>query len=198
MSVTLAPPPMDTVGTAEDIQPVDPTGSPLDRDAAVGLYEVWVLLPSRPPPPPAPPGVRAMVREVLDRTGWSTRELGELLGVSHTTVQHWSTGRVPRTWQRERTVTAVEALQEIHRVLQRLTVLAGDDPRLLARLLKTAAPGAADSVYALLRRGDFAGAYLAALDALRPAPSTGPTGLLVGDQRRAARPGRSVVSLDDD
>jgi len=191
MSVALSPQsslPAEA-GTSEIAQRVGRRQVP----QAAGLYDLWVQLPSTPvlPEAPAPPRLQAMVRESMDWTGWSTRDVAALLSVSHTTVQHWAAGRLPRS-MRGRNVLAFEALDGIHRVLERVRVLAGADRPMLGGLLKTASPDAAASPYALLQRRDFAGAYLAALDVLRPVR---PTGLLVGN--RPAPAGRSVSSLHD-
>jgi len=156
------------------------------------LYDSWVKLPDHPPLPemPSAPRLQAMVQQVLASTGWSTRDVAALVGVSHTTIQHWNAGRLPRSLRRSN-VAAFEVLDGIHRVLQRLQTLAGSDQARLGSLLRAVPAGGAGSPYVLLQHRDFAGAYLAALDLLRPSR---PEGLLVGS--RPARSGRAVSSLD--
>jgi hypothetical protein len=161
--------------------------SGVHRDAiqATGPEPDWFRQLFPAPPRPAADLPR-QIRDLIEWTGWSARQLGDVLGTSHTTVLALQQGRRPHA---SRTGDLPDRVEEAHGVVERIRVIAGA-PDLTARALERGSEGARSAVEELRRRRP-ARAYLAALDALRRR-ETGD--LLVGD--RPAR-GDATVALTD-
>jgi transcriptional regulator with XRE-family HTH domain len=115
---------------------------------------------------------------VRDRTGWSTRQLAEILHVSHSTVRRIASGQRP---ERAHSGDLPVRLRNAYDVVDRIYLLLARDPEATARTLDKALPGR-PSPSQELRAGNTAAAYLAAIDLLH-APRT--SGLLVGDRPRS-------------
>jgi hypothetical protein len=128
-----------------------------------------------------------MAQELGNWTGWSARQLGDVLGTSHTTVRAVQNGR-PLTAGHSGDLR--RRIVDAHAVVSRIFVLADYDAARTANALD-AAPGHGPSARTIMEHGDPAKAYVAALDVLRP-----PTeGLLVGSH--PAEPGRATAPLHD-
>jgi hypothetical protein len=134
---------------------------------------------------------RALVRlrDMQRWTGWSNRQLGAILNVSHPTVAAILGGRSELL---ARSPAVRLRLEEAHQVVQRVHLLAGRDHGRTAEALKQPAfRGAAAIEHLSAGRADDA--YLAALYSLRP-PRTGR--LMVG--RRPLNPGDAAVAIHDE
>jgi transcriptional regulator with XRE-family HTH domain len=131
---------------------------------------------------PAIPRLQRLIREMRERTGWSARRLGEIVGSSHTTILNAENGRPLMSGHsgdlRQRIV-------EAHDLIERVYVLVERDPERTAAILATAPDtGRRSAADELRETGDPGRAYLAALDVIRPRR----TGLLVGDRPRREGP----------
>lgn len=141
----------------------------------------WIVLPAASAELPSP--VPGLLLEVGAMTGWSRRDLADVLGTSHTTVGRLSAnGRVT---SRTRNVTS--RLAELHAVIVRLFRVAGGQESLRQALTRDTKNGRASQ---LLREGDWAAAYTTALDVLRsPRPTMlGASGYPMQAATRELRP----------
>lgn len=165
-----------------------PVRPPFLRVLKDGLWTIGDWLVNVPAPAVHPaPDVQLMTRELRQWTGWSARQLAEVLGTSHTTVLAVEAGR-PLVSGHSGDLR--RRYDDAHSVVSRIHVLSDRDPSRTAHLLSTA-PLRGLSASEYLKRRDPANAYLAALDVLRP-----PTqGLLVGT--RPSHPGHDTVPLHD-
>jgi len=133
------------------------------------------------------PDVQRMTSELRHWTGWSARQLASVLETSHTTVRAIELGR-PLVSGHSGDLR--RRLTDTHAVASRIFLLTERDPFLTARAIDTT-PVEGISARDHLRRNEWAEAYVAALDVLRP-----PTvGLLVGDH--PAEPGTATAPLHD-
>lgn len=150
-----------TYGSTEDFAPwvqISPdavTGATLLRD-----FTCWVEIPEAPEELFSPlPG---MIREIREWTGWSQRDLGEVLHTSHTTVRKLETdGRV--TAKSRPAASLVPALHNLARRLYRAAE--GDRGRLSVALGAPGIDGLSATQY--LVDGAFPRAFSLALEALR-------------------------------
>ena len=134
--------------------PSTPSVEALLRD-----YTGWVVLPERAAAPGSTlPRITQRCREL---TGWSTRDLAEVLGTSHTTVRMFETdGRFTA-----RSVDAASRVQPLLAVLSRLARVAGDRDRLTLALMTPQDSG--ERAMDLLVRQEWARAFTVGLDVLR-------------------------------
>lgn len=145
-------------------------------------YTTWIQLPA----PPAEPVSRLprLLSEARNVTGWSQREIADILGTSHTTIRRLETdGRVTI---KSRDIAAKVA--QLHAVLVRLARIAGS-PDTLATALVTEVDGT--TAAALLREANWPRAFATALDAARgPRPEMlgAPPGPPPADATRELRP----------
>ncbi len=122
------------------------------------------------------PDLQRMVFKLREWTGWSARQLGDVIGTSHTTVYGIEAGR---------RVTEGHSgdlrchIADAYDVIERIFLLGGRDPNATARLLETAPVGRRSAVEEL-QAGQPSRAYLAAIDVLRPRLP----GLLVAEHPR--------------
>lgn len=140
------------------------TGSTLDDLLAQHLS--WVQLPE-----PIP--FARLIAQAQELTGWSFRQLAEVLGTSHTTVGKLANqGAVSA-----RSRAAADRIEPLLDVLIRLSRVVEPGERLAAALGELAPSG--DRGLDFLSSGDWARAFLAGLDAVqgprakRPQPMTG-------------------------
>lgn len=125
----------------------------------VGGFTSWVLLPERTAP--VSPSLADAVRSCRQLTGWSTRELGTVLGTSHTTVRMLeSTGTVSA-----RSRAAASRVQPLLGVLTRLARVAGTRDRLALALESSNNSG--ERAIDLLSHQQWSRAFSAGLDGLR-------------------------------
>jgi len=160
----------DTQGTAapgavaEDtrISPFFAAGGQTARqvDEVLTGYTAWIALP--PAPAVAVSRLPALLGEVRTLTGWSQRDLADVLDTSHTTVRRLETdGRVTA---RSRSTAA--RIAPMHGVLVRLARLA-PDPAALGVALATRVGEATSRPIDLLRNQQWGAAFTAGLDALQ-------------------------------
>jgi hypothetical protein len=148
---------------------------PLNTDSPFWTVGDWALFIPKVERHRAP-DVADMLGDLAAWTGWSKRQLANILDTSHTTVRNAAAGRplrVSRSGDLRRRVVST------HDLVSRIFVLANRDSEETARILQTPSaitPAAADA----LRAGNYERAYLTALDVLRPRQ----TGLLVGSRPR--------------
>lgn len=134
----------------------------------------WVSIPKTLEPLSSP--LPEMISEIRDWTGWSQRDLGEVLHTSHTTVRRLETeGRVT-----SRTRATASQIPALHSLMRRLHYTTRSQPQRLASALTV--PGFDNkSATQLLIEGRFARAYSLALEVLRGGRSAMVT---PDDQRR--------------
>ena len=123
------------------------------------------------------PAERQMITDIRAWTGWSQRRLAEILDTSHTTVRRAEAGR---TLMEARSGDLRRRLESTHAVIQRVFLLAGQDPEQTGRLLETVPADGSSTAVDALRCHNPERAYLAAVDLLRPRP----TGMLLGNRPR--------------
>lgn len=145
-------------------------------------YTAWIQLPEAPTEPTS--RLPRLLNEARSVTGWSQREIADILGTSHTTIRRLETdGRVTI---KSRDVAARAA--QLHAVLIRLARIAGS-PETLATALATTVDGTTAAV--LLREANWSHAFTTALDAVR-GPRPGflgtPPGSIPADATRELRP----------
>jgi hypothetical protein len=142
------------------------------------------VVPLRPYVPTVDFGVQAT--EVSRATGWGARALGRALSVSHPTagaLLSGAGGHDPDLLMR---------LNSLYSIVARIHAVAGYSQSETDRAFKTVHGSATESALDQFRAGNTAGAFLAALDVLRPPDA----GLLVGNS--PARVGVATISLVDE
>lgn len=169
-------------------------GGPLERVVPYSTFNttmpIWMIGDWRLILPQSPPelfqGIKQIISDLQRWTGWSARHLADVLGTSHTTIRAITNGRPivdGHSGDLRRRIV------ETHGVVERIYLLAECDSDKVNDLLDTPKPGR-KTVAAELQAGEYARAYLVAIDILRPRKS----GLIAGD-----RPKRdsAVVPLHD-
>lgn len=134
------------------------------------------------------PSVPEQLRQVREWTGWSSRRLAALTGSTHPTVEAILEGRT----QLNRTPATARRISDLHRLVSRLAVVVQGDRAVLNRVLSEPPGGDRAAAVEVFGSGDLVGAYLAALDVLRPPRSGGMMGSLF-----PARAGEATVALHD-
>lgn len=190
MTLTFAP---ATVGAPDIAEPADDTlpgpwtlphrrePTPLTQFAAPD----WTIAPSTPTEFPS---VQVQLRQIKDWTGWSSRTLGRLTGTTHPTIEAVLEGRSRLT----RIPDTARRISVLHRLIVRLLVVAHGDLEMLVRVLSEPPGDDRPPATELFTAGDLAGAYVAALDVLRP-PRT-------GNMMRSvfpAQPGKATSAFHD-
>ncbi len=144
----------------------------------IGQWPIEVPSPS----PQTIPRLQRVIREVRGRTGWSARRLADVVGSTHTTIRQAENGRPLMSGH---SGDLRQRLLGLHDIVERVYILAGNDPERTATILLTGPASTGRSAIDELRAtGDPGRAYVAALDVLRPRS----TGLLVGDRPRRDEP----------
>jgi hypothetical protein len=133
-------------------------------EALLEQYTGWIVLPARVAPPAST--LSSLTQRCRSLTGWSTRDLADVLGTSHTTVQMFeSSGRVTA-----RSRNAASRVGPLLRVLSRLARVAGSQERLALALATSLDTG--DKPIDLLSQQEWARALTVGLDVLRgPRPA---------------------------
>jgi hypothetical protein len=122
-------------------------------------YTRWIVLPARVAPPMST--LPSLTRRCRSLTGWSTRDLADVLRTSHTTVRMFeATGRVT-----VRSRDAAARVRPLLGVLSRLARVAGIQERLALALATPLDTG--EKPIDLLNRQEWARAFTAGLDVLR-------------------------------
>jgi hypothetical protein len=186
MSVVELPTIYDEAFFGEPIDvPVPLQPQPLNTSQPLWTIGDWpIVVPA--PPVDTTPDTQRMIADIRAWTGWSQRQLANVLCTSHTTVRNAEAGRPLRS---ARSGDLSRRLTHAHEVVERVFLLAGREPRATARVLE-AARDAAGSATDALRAANYERAYLAAIDVLRPRS----TGMLVGSRPR--RSGATVPLHD--
>lgn len=145
-------------------------------------YTAWIQLPRETSEPVS--RLTRLLRESRATTGWSQREIAEVLGTSHTTIRRLEAeGKVSI---KSRDIAA--KVPHLHAVLLRLARAAGS-PSALATALVT--PIGDTTATTLLQEGQWTRAFTTALDAVRgPRPEMlgAPPGPMPSDATRELRP----------
>lgn len=126
----------------------------------LATFTQWIEIPEAPERLESP--LPRMIREIRTWTGWSQRELGEILHTSHTTVRKFETdGRVT-----SRSRHAASLVPDLHNVVRRLSVVArGDSSKISAAFAVRDASGVSAASH--LANENYPRAYSSALHALR-------------------------------
>lgn len=151
------------------------------------LWDFWVTFPARRPR--LAPRVQRQVRDVLDWTGWSSRTLAEIVGTTHPTISAIAAGR-STTFTRAPGLPF--KLAELHGLLERLNIVAGDDAVELNRMIGT--PPAEGERTGLQQLSDWnlTDAWLAAVNVASPRRQSG---MMRG--RFPARAGQATTALHE-
>lgn len=158
---------------------------PGHTEQSSNLFDIWVRLPA--PKPYTPPRIREQTEKIRARTGWSQRRLATILNTTHPTVKTLEQGR-PVTRVKDIAVR----LSDIDRIVERVFILAKESPQETNRILSTTTRNDRLSAADLLQNGDPTGAYLAALQVLRP--QTERSGMVIG--LWPSQPGGATASLE--
>jgi hypothetical protein len=114
----------------------------------------WARLPIRPE-------FAKLIAQLRDLTGWSFRDLADILGTSHTTVGKL----VNQGLVSARSQAAADKIEPLLDVLTRLARLVPSGGTLI-KILNTPSPDGKPAI-GLLSAGDWAGAFLAGLDVIQ-------------------------------
>jgi hypothetical protein len=179
LAVTLAiPGALPPSTTANAIRP--PHSSPVSN-----IFDTWVRLPE--PTRYAKPRLQEQTEQIRARTGWSQRRLALVLCTTHPTVKALEQGR---TVVRVHDLSA--RLTEVHQLVQRVFLLAGNSAVETNRLLVTSPEPEQQSAADLLKDRQPDVAYLAALAVLRP-----PRGAPMMTGIWPSRAGTATTSLEE-
>ena len=162
------------------VEPSSPRRRPLEEFAPTSI-----VLP--PTTPRTAPKLQEALSELYSWTGWSMRELASAIGSTHPTIDSVLRGESNLARQ----PLQATHLFQLHDLVQRLQVVSHGDKAEIGRALRT--PGSI-GVTALdtLRSTGVAGAYIQALDVIRPPRSGG-----MMKSRFPRRPGEGSSALSD-
>lgn len=138
----------------------------------LAVHTAWMQLP---------PTHADLLRQVYDLTGWSFRDIAEVVGTSHTTVGKLANGAAPTS----RSADAAERIAPMLDVLTRISRLVAPGHDLAAVLEESTASG--EKPRELLRSGDWSRALLAAMDVIHGPRPTRPQLLPGAHRERATR-----------
>lgn len=126
-------------------------------DALLHQHMSWIRLPG---------SYLNLINQIQQLTRWSFRDLGDVLGTSHTTVGKLANGALPTT----RTQEAAERLEPLLEVLSRISAVTTPG-RELADVLGSGT-GSGDRPLDHLEQAEWAQAYVVALDVINgPRPT---------------------------
>lgn len=141
-------------------------------DELLATHTAWMQLPST---------YADLLRQVNDLTGWSFRDIAEIVGTSHTTVGKLANGAVPTN----RSADAAERIAPMLDVLTRISRLVAPGRDLAAVLEQFTDEG--ESPREALRSGEWSRALLAAMDVINGPRPTRPELRLGVRRERATR-----------
>jgi transcriptional regulator with XRE-family HTH domain len=130
----------------------------LENSLETVLSLTKIMVPKVSPNPA--PSIQIKTRELIRWTGWSQRELAEVLGTTHPTIGALTSGRTTDLVRRS---DLKQALMDLHAVCMRLRVLFPGDKAALRECLQFSVGG--ESVAKMAASGRPAAAYIAALEA---------------------------------
>lgn len=139
-------------------------------DQLLAMHTAWVQLPST---------YADLLRRVNKLTGWSFRDIAEVVGTSHTTVGKLANGALPTS----RSADAAQRIEPMLDVLTRISRLAAPGSDLAAVLEQPAAGG--ETPREVLRSGQWSQALLSAMDVIN-GPRPGRPQLRPGVRRERA------------
>lgn len=126
-------------------------------DELLAAHTAWVRLPST---------YADLLRQVNELTGWSFRDIAEIVGTSHTTVGKLANGATPTS----RSADAAERIAPLLDVLTRVSRLVAAGRDLNAVLGESTPEG--ETPHEVLRSGDWSRALLTAMDVINgPRPA---------------------------
>lgn len=163
-----------------------PVGELNYGEKTVNLFAGWLIMPSYEPQ--SAPELTRIVKDLIERTGWSNRSLAEIIGTTHPTIQAIRRGREP-----ERRPELAEALFNTAEVVEKISRLVRGNQVTLKTVLSTRGPDA-ETPLQLLAAGEYAKAYLRALDMLNKSRST----VRLLDAPHERQPSRDVGLIFDD
>ncbi|MGB8345127.1 MAG: hypothetical protein WCD86_09595 [Ktedonobacteraceae bacterium] len=114
------------------------------------------------------PALAGIINRLIDRTGWSNRRIAEIVGTTHPTIQAIKGGRHP-----ERKPELAEALFKTAEVVEKISRLAQGSQSTLNAIL-TSRDNRQGTPLQLLASGEYARAYLQAVDVLHKPRQAGP------------------------
>ncbi|WP_328446066.1 hypothetical protein [Amycolatopsis sp. NBC_00438] len=120
--------------------------------------------------------VAEMLNEIIVLTGWSHRRVASLFGTSHPTIASVLRGHAPN-----RVSGLEDAISDTFDLVRKLAEICGRDKDWLSKILLVKGEEGY-SPLDLINSGDHAGAYLTALDFLRPQQAE--ESLVVSDMKR--------------
>jgi hypothetical protein len=181
-----------TMGTVcHEIEPIGTVSLPVAQSYHYdlpNLFSSWLLIPSYQPSPI--PGLASVISRLIDRTGWSNRRIADIVGTTHPTIQAIRGGREP-----ERRPELADALYKTAEVVEKISKLSrGNQTTLNAILKNRGQTGYGQTPLQLLAAGEYAKAYLAAIDFLNKPRQSG--GLL--NVRQERQPSKDVGLIFDD
>lgn len=150
------------------------------------LFNDWLLIAPYVSQPI--PDLSRIVNRLIDRTGWSNRRIAEIVGTTHPTIGAIKKGREP-----ERKPELAEALFNTAEVVEKISRLANGNQAILKVALNQRGQDGFTSLQ-LLAAGEYAKAYLKALDVLNRPHQIG--GLL--NVRQERQPSKDVGLIFDD
>ena len=182
---------LTTDGTVRhEVEPIGtvavPVGEVYYTETVPDLFASWLLMPSYEPQPVSE--LTRIVKRLVERTGWSNRSLAEIVGTTHPTIQAIKRGREP-----ERRRDLAEALFNTAEVVEKISRLTRGNQAMLKAILSTRGSDG-ETPLQLLAAGEYAKAYLRALDMLNEARPT----VRLLDSRQARQPSQDVGLISDD
>ncbi|NNN22686.1 MAG: hypothetical protein HKL80_11880 [Acidimicrobiales bacterium] len=133
--------------------------------------------------------VQTQLHRIIEWTGWSRRKVAQALGTTHPTVSAILDGR--QISNRLQPISTQIAM--LYNLVSRLRIVVNSDQNELRRALDTKQLKGSLSSIDLIKRGELAEAYLAALDALSPPRVSG-----LMQSRFPRRAGEASVPLYDE
>jgi hypothetical protein len=134
-------------------------------------HMAWLRLPTR---------YTEMLNRIHDLTGWSFRDISDVVGTSHTTVGKLANGARPSPRSQE----AADRIEPLLDVLIRLSSLVSPGPDLVTVL--ESATGTGETVLEILEAADWSRALLAAMDVINGPRPARPQPYRGGQRREAA------------
>ncbi len=173
-----------------EVEPIGTVAVPVGEihyaEKMLDLFTGWLLIPKYEPQPV--PELTKIVKRLIEQTGWSNRSLAEIVGTTHPTIQAIKRGR-----ELERRRDLAEALFNTAEVVEKISRLARGNQAMLKTVLSTRGSDG-ETPLQLLAAGEYARAYLRALDMLN---KSRPTVRLL-DARQARQPSQDVGLIFDD
>lgn len=182
---------LSTIGTVcHEVEPIGTVSLPAAQSYYYGEprnpFSAWLQIPPYAPQPV--PDLTRIITRLVNRTGWSNRRIAEIVGTTHPTIQAIKGGREP-----ERRPELAEALFRTAEMVEKISRLSGGNQATLRAILSNRGEEGRTPLQ-LLAAGEYAKAYLKALDLINEPHQTG--SLL--NVRQARQPSQDVGLIFDD